>query len=293
MDVKTLLRRAQRGFREDRGLYMVALSSLTVAFLCLAGALLAVTNLSSFAARLGQTRHMTIYLRDGARGQDVDQLRLLLEGLVEVEKVEHLTEAGARERFLADRQVAAELGDLPPEAFPASLEVDLRASATPARIDAIGQRVAGIGAVADVESYRGWFDQLHALLLAGRAVALALAILVLICVLAVVGNTIRLAVAGRRREIEVMKLCGATDAFIRGPFVVEGAVQGLLSSTIAVVLLLVGYLVLEGQVHDGVAILAGIRLSFLDLWMTVAVIVGGTAVGAIGSTLSLRRYMSV
>ena len=73
--------------------------------------------------------------------------------------------------------------------------------------------------MSDVESYRSWFQKLDHLLWGARMLAVGLAVLVVFCVVAVIGNTIRLAVARRRQEIEVMKLCGATNGFVRGPFV--------------------------------------------------------------------------
>jgi cell division transport system permease protein len=292
MNLKTAIVRARRGLREDLTLYVVAVSSLTVAFLCLAATLLAVQNLSGLADTWGESRRMTIYLVDGARRADVEQLVVLLDGLPEVRTVEHVSSAEARTQFLEQTRVDGELGDLPPDVFPSSLEVTLGAQVTVERAANVASRVQRFGAVEDVETYAGWFGQLEALLATGRLLALGLALLVGFCVLAVVGNTIRLALASRRREIEVMKLCGATDAFVRGPFVVEGAASGLVAATMAIVLLGVSYLALRGQLDSSLALLTGTDISFLSLSTVVAMIVGGGLIGAFGSALSLRRYLS-
>ncbi len=293
MDLKTAIRRARRGLREDLRLYLVAVSSLTVAFLCFAAALLAVTNLSEMADRWGRSRRMTVYLVDGARPADVDQLRTLLEGLPEVASVEHVTAAAARTQFMEQADLATELGQLPADVFPASLEIELAGEVTVQRLSDIAGRVGRFGAVEQVETYGGWFRRLESLLTAGRAMALALCLLVVVCALFVVGNTIRLAVAGRREEIEVMKLCGATDGFVRGPFVVEGAMQGLAAAVLAVFLLLVGYLALRSQVDSTVAVLTGIQTVFLHPGAILAILLGGALAGACGSALSLRRYLTV
>ena len=293
MDLKTAVARARRGLREERRLYFVAVSSLSVAFLCVAGALLAVTNLDRLAERWGESGRMTVYLADGAQEQDVLQLRAVMEGLEEVSEVQQLSSEQARALFLEQSEVDADLGSLPPEVFPASLEISLKPGTTVQRIDAISTRVAQFRGVSDVETYRGWFDRLDALMSAGRGVAGVLALLVALCVLAVIGNTIRLAVARRRREIEVMKLCGATDGFVRGPFVLEGTFQGLLSATIAVSILLIGFFALRGHLDGTLAALTGMRAAFLEPWMLVAIMVGGAAIGALGSAFSLRRYLAV
>ncbi|MBX3245674.1 MAG: permease-like cell division protein FtsX [Myxococcales bacterium] len=293
MELKTLMSRAKRGLREELRLYLVAISSLSVAFLCVGGALLAVSNLSSIAERWGQSGRMTVFLRDGAQDGDVAQLRMVLESLPEVRDVEALSSAEARALFLAQSEVTADLAALPPEVFPASLEVTLRGGTDPARVEAIAGRVAQLRAVDDVETYRGFFDRLESLLAAGRGLAGMLALLVGLCVLAVIGNTIRLAVARRRDEIEVLKLCGATDSFVRGPFVVEGTFQGFASAVLAVLVLLLGFALLRGPLDQSISALTGTKAAFLEPWMLMALVLGGALIGAAGSALSLRRYLTV
>lgn len=293
MELQQAISRAARGIREDARLHSVAVSSLTIAFLCLGVAMLITTNLGQVADAWGRSARMTVFLRDGVPAGDVSELRMAVEGLPEVAAVEHLTAAAARERFLAESGESEELSSLPADAFPASLEVELAAGTTPERTAEIAARLVTFGAVDDVETYRGWFEQLATLIDAGRGIAIALAFLVLCAVLFVVHGTIRLAVAGRRDEIEVMKLCGASDGFVRGPFVVEGAVQGLASSLLAMTLLALAFFALRDQVDGTLAALAGIRTAFLTPAMALGVLFAGTLAGAAGSALSLRRYLAV
>ena len=293
MDLHTAFLRARRGFREDAKLYAVAVSSLAVAFLCLAGALLVMTNLSSMANRWSRSGRMTVYLRDGAPDADVQRLRATLVEVREVSAVTLLSAAEAREQFARDANVGGQLAGLPADAFPASLEVTLRDGTSSARADEIAARVGHVAAVEGVETYRAFFQKLETLVLSGRTAAAAVALLVLICVLAVVGNTIRLAVAGRRDEIEVLKLCGATDGFVRGPFLVEGALQGFTAALVAVLLLGVGYAALHTQLDGTLAALTGVRAAFLDPSIVVAILLGGGLAGGLGSAASLRRYLAV
>lgn len=292
MPLKIAVTRAARAMREDLGLHLVAISSLTVAFLCLATAFLGMTNLSSVADAWSRSGRMSIYLVDGASRNGVDQLRLLLEGLPEVRAVEHVSGADARAQLLRetdDRELAA----LPADLFPASLEVTLVAGVSSSRMSAIAERVARFDPVEDVETYGSWFAQLESLVVAGRVLAGIFSLLVLLCVLFVVANTIRLAIASRRDEIEVLKLCGASDEFVRGPFLVEGAVQGFLSSALAITTLFVVFLLLRGHIDATLASLAGIRTVFLSPFVAVGLVIGGGLVGATGSALSLRRYLGV
>jgi cell division transport system permease protein len=291
MELWAIISRAQRGLRDDLRLHAVAVASLVVAFLCLGTALLSVENLSRIAERWSKSQHLTVYLRDDAKPDDVAQLRLVLESLAEIRKVEHISTARARSLFAEQTQLAVE--ELPSEAFPASLELDLASGVDAARVDRIAKRVQQFVAVEEVETYRGVVGQFHELLAAGRSGALALALLVTVCVVAVIGSTIRLAVANRRREIEVLKLCGATDSFVRSPFLFEGVLQGVTSAALAMLLLLIGYLVMRGYVEATLASLTGVRTAFLSPLMVLSVIVSAGLLGALGSALSLRRYLQV
>jgi cell division transport system permease protein len=293
MDLKSAMTRARRGLREELRLYVVAVSSLAVAFLCLGATLLGVTNLDAAATRWGQSGRITLFLKDDADAQDIAQLRVVLEGLADVEEVVHVTPAQARASFLEEADVGADLGSLPSEVFPASLEVTLVPGVSRERSESIAARLSQFRAVSDVESYRSWFDKLDHLLWGARMLAVGLAVLVMFCVIAVIGNTIRLAVARRRQEIEVMKLCGATNGFVRGPFVLEGMFQGFSSALLAVLGLLAGYLALHESFEGTLAALTGSRVVFLSAWMLIALLVGGALIGAIGSALSVRRYLSV
>jgi cell division transport system permease protein len=291
MDLSQSITRAARGMREEARIHLVAISSLTIAFFCLGATLVAMTNLSRIAERWGETARMTIFLRDGASPEDVTQLRMALEGVQGVATVAFVSSEAARTQFLADSASSSGLVAIPADAFPASLEVTLSEGA--AHADRIAERVSTFSIVEDVETYRGWFRQLESLMSAGRGAATGLAVIVLLSVLFVVGSTIRLSVTGRRKEIEVMKLCGASDSFVRGPFIVEGAVQGLVSALLAITILLALYLGLHDRVDGVFTTLAGVRTSFMPPLFALGVLALGGLIGAAGSAVSLRRYLTV
>lgn len=293
MDWKMMISRAKRGFREDLRLYLVAVSSLTIAFVCLATALLAVDNLSLLADQWGTSRRMTVYLHDGARANDVEQLRVLLEGLPAVTAANYVSAAEAREKFLHQADIGGDLSALPADAFPAALEVALATNVPVQRLTDMAERVKNFGVVEDVETYRSWFTQLESLIQTGRGVAGGVALLVMICVFAVVGNTIRLAIAGRRGEIEVMKLCGATDGFVRWPFVIEGAIQGFAAAAASLLFVMIAYFVMRNDIDATVTAFAGVRTVFLNPLTIFAILFGGTSIGAAGSAISLRHYLEV
>lgn len=293
MDIRVALSRARRGFRDDMQLHAIAIASLVVAFLCLGTALLGVENLTRIAERWAESQHLTVYLRAGASEGEIAQLRVLLEGLGEVRKVEHITSAAARKSFAEQTQMGSSMSELPADAFPASLEITLARDIAATRVDQLTERLRRFSSVEEVENYRSFLGQFHGLLDAGRIAAIILSILVVVCVVAVIGNTIRLAVAGRRREIEVLKFCGATDSFVRSPFVLEGVIQAISAATIAVLLLLGCYMIAHPRIDATVTALTGVGIVFLSPWTVAITIVVAGVVGALGSAWSLRRYLQV
>jgi cell division transport system permease protein len=117
-------------------------------------------------------------------------------------------------------------------------------------------------------------------------------IVLLISSALLIANTIRLSIFSRKREIEVMKLVGATNWFVRGPFMLEGLICGVLGSVAAVLLLLIGKAVVLERITDRFDAGAGVQSWSFPTIALIVVLVGLT-VGAIGSGITLRRFLQV
>jgi cell division transport system permease protein len=294
MDFKGAYARALRGVRDDVRLYLVAISSLTVAFLCLDGALLGVANLSALAERWGHSDRMSVYLRDDAPEVDVSRLTKALSEHPSVAKASYQSAEVSRARFLEGTQDGNTLRELPRSAFPATIELELKPKTAPAALTQLAERVtAQRSLVEDVDTYESWFERIAALIGAGRSLVVVLASLVLACVLAIVANTIRLAVASRREEIEVLKMCGATNAFVRAPFVLEGTAQGVCAALLSLAVLAIAFFALRSEVGGALHAFLDMQPVFLSPLVMAGLLVTGGAVGALGSALSVRRYIRV
>jgi cell division transport system permease protein len=146
-----------------------------------------------------------------------------------------------------------------------------------------------------IDTVKNSKDDTQKILVATRVVKLTtglLAVLLIVASVLLVSNTIRLSLFSRRREVEVMKLVGATDWFIRWPFVIEGIVLGALGGTMAILLLLVGKIALLDPLISQFALLAAPKT--IHLGVLVAVLLAASiGVSAAGSGLSLRRFLRV
>ncbi len=287
-------RRARRGMLREWRLHALSVFSLAVAFVCLGAALLVLTNLRAIEERWAHAGRASIYLKDNAAAQDVEALKTALTNVNGVTAVRYVSPAQARQDFgqkeLGPKQ---ELAALPVEAFPASIEVEVRPDLTDAEIADIVGKLKKIPAVDDVETYQAWTERLARLIKGGVAAAALLALVVFASVLAVVGSTIRLALQRRRTEVEVLKLVGATDRFIKGPFLVEGMSQGAIGATGAIALLAGLFVVVRGRLDAELASLVGVEPSVLPWYVALGMIGVGMILGMVAALLGLRRLVTV
>jgi cell division transport system permease protein len=176
------------------------------------------------------------------------------------------------------------LEGLPRNPLPATLELtppgggDLRA---------LADAVSSVGGVAEVDYGREWVDRLEALGGALRGFGSASLLLLAVAALLVVANTIRLAVYARRDEIEIMKLVGATDAYVRAPFLLEGALQGLCGAALAGAGLLAAQRLILPRAAAAFAFVAGASAPHLALRHCLLLAAAGALVGLCGSYLAV------
>jgi cell division transport system permease protein len=287
-------RRARRGMLREWRLHALSVFSLAVAFVCLGAALLVVTNLRAIEERWAHAGRASVYLKDGATQEDIDDLKKALEKVPGIIGVKYVSAGQARGDFgKVEAAQKGELAALPVEAFPSSLEVEVRPDMGDAELEATVNKLRQIPAVEDVETYQVWTARLSKLVRGGVTAAVLLAVVVFTSVLAVVGSTIRLALQRRKTEVEVLKLVGATDRFVKGPFLLEGSAQGAMGALGAIVLLAVLFFVVRGRLDGELALLVGVEPSFLPWHVALGMVLTGGLLGMTAASLGLRKLVTV
>jgi cell division transport system permease protein len=142
-----------------------------------------------------------------------------------------------------------------------------------------------------VETYEAWGNRLSALLASALLAAGVLALVVLGTVVSVVGSTIRLSLQRRRMEVQVLKVVGATDDYVRRPFVIEGAAQGALGATGALAIVVILFLAAYAQLDGELALLLGAPPSFLPWYAAFGLVGFGTLLGGASAHLSVRKML--
>lgn len=289
----TPVERAWRGGRNDWRLHVLSVFSVAVAFVCLASALLLVVNVDSVRDRWSRTGRASVYLKASATPEQITALEKALRATDGVTDVRSVSADQARRElggFTSDETL---LGALPVEAFPASLEVILRDDLAVSRLEKLSAQLSQLPAVESVETYQAWSERLATLLAGGVTAAGILALVVFAAVISVVSSTIRLSLQRRRVEVEVLKLVGATDAYVRRPFVLEGAAQGASGALLAIALLAVLYAVVYSRFDERLALLIGSGPSFLPWYLALSIVAVGAALGAVAAHTSIRKLLVV
>ncbi|MGH7270520.1 MAG: cell division protein FtsX, partial [Polyangiaceae bacterium] len=230
---------------------------------------------------------------DVASQGEVDALRAAVTRVPGVTGVRYVSSGDARAQFGREVDGRGVLEGLPVEAFPASLELNVSPEMPDADLTDMVAKMKLLPSVDDVETYQSWTARLAQLVRGGVAASVLLALVVFAAVLSVVGSTMRLVLQRRRAEVEVLKLVGATDGYVKKPFVVEGSVQGALGATGAVALLALLFSIVRGRLDSNLATLVGVDPSFLPWQVAAGMIALGAVLGAAAALASLRKLVAV
>jgi cell division transport system permease protein len=240
------------------------------------------------SAWAGEVR-LSAYLSPGA---DLERARAAAAALAPGRVVEAVPAAEGLRRLAASLGEQARILDgVGPDALPDAVEVAVPGLGLEAARD-LARRLGEVPGVAEVDFGNAWLERLEALLRRARLAGLALLALLVAGTAVLVSNTLRLAVFARREEIEIMKLVGATDAFVGAPFLIEGLLQGLAGGGLAAAALLGLHAALAPRLAAALGLAAPLARGALLPWPLLAALVGGGALtGLVASGLALARFL--
>ncbi len=285
--------RAFRGMAQAPMVQVLAVATTAVCMLLLGTVMLAWTNARGVADAWGIDVPVTVYLHDDAPPDEVDELAGLLSAIPEVAEVDAVSPQDAMTR-LADGLGgdASLLEGIEADVLPSSLEVHLREGTPSVFVSALGDKVAAFGIVEEVAVAGSWADQAQTMLATVGKVALGAAALVGFACMAIVWSTIRLAVYARRSEIQILRLVGGSTRFVRGPFIVEGLMQGALGAAVALTLLFFGFDMVRPFLENGLSLIfAAGTLRFFTPFEVGLGVSFGALVGLLGSRAAAGRYV--
>ena len=263
-----------------------ALSVTTIAFSLFVVGLfgLVAVNLQNALRGVAERVEIVAYLLPGTPIESITLAEKDIEAFPEVQSATYVSEdsalARARAELVEFRDVLQELERNP---LPASIEVKLRPRFRDVdHVNDVSDRLRGFGFVDDVRFGRDWVEKLDRLRGIAAAVGIVVGAAFAVVAIIIIGTTIRMAVLQRSREIAIMRLVGATNGFIRRPFLLQGAIKGMLGGLVAVALSYGAYTLINRWL---------IQAAFFSKEQAVAIVGFGTLIGFFGSAASVGRHL--
>ena len=281
-----------RSLRRNNWMSFASIGTVAVSLFVLGVFLLLVLNMNRMASALESQVQISVYLEDGLSADDRQDIASDIEALQGIESIRYISKDEAKARLedrLGDQKYLLDaLGDKNP--LPDSFEVVVK---SPDLVETAAKAIDRMDGVQEAKYGQDVIEHLFAITRLIRIFGLVLMVLLAGATLFIISNTIRLTVFARRKEIAIMKYVGATDWFIRWPFLLEGMVLGFVGGVIAAVALRSFYAAMAAKITD--------TLTFFPLmpqypsmnYITVALLLTGMAIGALGSALSLKRFLKV
>lgn len=286
--------RAWRNLRQNPFLGLATVAVVAVALAVIGIYLLLVANLQDLTRHWSREIQAVVYLPQAPSDELLRQWQQSLQQLPPVQTVRYVSPAEAYRRFQQRLGTDADLlTGVPAEVLPASLEISLReAYRHRAGLAELTTLLRQNPSFTEIDAGQEWLDRFESLLVVLRLAALVLGSFLVFSALVIIANTIRLTLYARRAEIEIQELVGATPLVIKGPFLLEGIVQGILGGLCA---LLLCRLAFDSAVQHGLSPLMqnfGVtRLHFLSTLEQATMILGGGLLGLLGSLLASLRLV--
>ena len=249
-------------------------------------------NMNRLASSLESEVQLSVYLADDLKKADRDDLAFDIKNMQGIESIKFVSRDEAKERLaqrLGDQKYLLDaLGEQNP--LPDAFELTVK---QPDMVETAAKAIEKMPGVEAAKYGQDVVENLFAITRLMRIFGVALMLLLAGATLFIISNTIRLTVFARRKEIAIMKYVGATDWFIRWPFLLEGIVLGFVGGIIAALVLRSFYAAMAAKIYDTLAFFPLMpQYPFMN-YVAIAIILSGMAIGAIGSTISLKRFLKV
>jgi cell division transport system permease protein len=286
------IRRAWQGFWRNAVMSLAATATMVLMLLLLAGFWIIQTGLLAGLEFTEQKVEVVAYLQPNATDSQIEELATTIRQRPDVASVEIITRDKALERFRQSMQAQGRTDltqQLDSNPLFASIEVKLT---DPSKLHAVGEalRPSEHPIIRNVINIEDLVDRVLTVTNILRTAGTAVLLIVGVIVLFIIVNAIRLAVVARAEEIEIMRLVGASDAFIRWPFVFEGAFVGFLGAVVTLVILYAAAEPLNGFMVEFFRVLP-LQIGSLTRDLVTLVMGTGVVLGIVGSWVSVRTYL--
>ncbi len=284
--------RAIKDILENRFLTSVTVITIALSIMIAAAFALFFINAGDVLNLWQKGIRMMVYLNPGTSEAGRLDTKYRLQGIAGVQAANYVSRQEAMAKLKAQmKNHAALLDNLKKNPLPDAFEVTLKSSARNiTELEFLAERIKSLTTVAAVEYGQQWIQRFTSIINLFQLAGYGIGALFFIATVFIVANTIRLVLYSRREEIQIMRLVGATDRFIKIPFYLQGMIQGGMGTLIGLVVLFAGYYSLtthfEQSVSDDL-----LNIRFFSIGACAAIVGGGIVVGWLGCLVSLKQFM--
>ncbi len=287
------VRQAMRNMVENRLVHLIGLGTMVIAFLMFDAFILIFVNLNSWTQEQGRSLTMSIYFKGEPERAVIENIKKeLLQYPVSITDFISKDDAlkSLRKQLGEKAGLLDGLGENP---LPASLEIilsrDVSGDSLPYELKTRLERIHGID---EVQYSQEWVEKFQAIMGAVKIIGLVFGGLLFLAALFIITNTVKLTIYSRKDEIEILKLVGATNRFVKIPFLIEGSIQGFLGGSVALIVLFLVYVAIITKVDLSIGF-ASLDIIFLSPQFILLLLLMSSIIGFIGSTVSLGRFFRI
>jgi cell division transport system permease protein len=285
------IRQAMANILENRLVHLIGIGTMSIAFLIFYAFILIFVNINHWTEKQGKTLTMSIYFKEEPDKAEIENIKkelFLFPGVTIKQFVSKDDAMKSLRRKLGEK--AGLLDGLKQNPLPASLEITLsRDKDGDNLLYQLKTRLEEITVVDEVHYSQEWIKRFQVIMEAIKIVGMICGGLLFLAALFIITNTIKLTIYSRKEEIEILKLVGATNRFVKIPFMIEGSIQGLLGGAVALFILFLAYIIAITRIDISIGF-ASLNIVFLSPQIILFLLLMSVIIGFIGSTISLGRF---
>ncbi|MDA3789544.1 MAG: permease-like cell division protein FtsX [Desulfobacula sp.] len=284
------LKRAVADIRSNKFLNLITIITITLSILVVSVFLLFFENAGRIIESWNQGGRAMIYLKEEFNADMLPQLKTKINSLGDIDEMVYISKAKALDTL--KNSMASQttfLKTLKENPLPDALEIKIRSYNNFQEVQTLAQNIKAIDIVDDIEYGQSWLGKFLKIFNLFKITGYAMCGFFFLMALFITANTVRLAFYSRMLEVEIMRLVGATETFIKAPFYIEGLIQGFLGGVLGLGALLITYVMVSSEITQSLASYLYFDLRFLSVKMVMFIIFSSTFLGWFGCYLSLKQ----
>ncbi len=277
---------------QNRFLNFVTIITISLTILIASAFILFFVNTGEIINSWKRGLRIIAYLKPGIHNADLTNLKRTIQSLDGVHTLRFISKQEAIDRLKAQMQHQSSLFEnLTENPLPDSFEIRMTASTGSwQKIEFLAAQIGSLTLIEEVEYGRRWIGRFVRIISLFRLAGYAMGALFFMATVFIIANTIRLVIYSRREEVEIMRLVGATDSFIKMPFYIEGLIQGAVGAAMGLVMLFISFFFISLNIEQGFP--PGLfRLQFLSPTTIGGILLGSMLVGWLGCYISLKQFL--